>query len=501
MATVTYPIITGVDNSGEKYVRTTRFAIISSGTSGTITIPQASSVVLDDFGGTTDAVVSQVSGGKPNYVSAVTSLGAVVATTFDSNGNWAFTGTPSSYPVAIIYRVQQKLRNFDSTSSDIVGGIDLLSSGTVGGSNTYIQYNDLGTLAGDSSFTFDKTNKLITSPSIYAPGTFGTGWTEPSIGSGTRLLWYPRKSAFRSGYVSGSQWNNSNIGDYSWAGGESCTASGQSSFAFGEQSVASGRFSAAVGYSCASSANSAISGGDQSVARGYSSVSIGYGNVVLSSYGVALGLTNYLVEGSDGSFAGGGGNFSDSSYSALFGSSNSIVGAGDYGGFCYGASNMVTAALSATFGYLNVASGYNSFCFGSGNTSSGAYSSASGDGIQSLSYAEFSVGCYGTSYTPMSSESFYEDDRIFNVGIGQPGAELDAMTILKSGSTGIGTPTPDASSILDVNSTTRGFLPPRMTTSEKNAVASPATGLVLFDTTLAKLCVYTGASWETVTSV
>jgi len=57
-----------------------------------------------------------------------------------------------------------------------------------------------------------------------------------------------------------------------------------------------------------------------------------------------------------------------------------------------------------------------------------------------------------------------------------------------------------ASSLVTINSTTRGFLPPRMTTAQKNAIAAPAAGLVVFDTTLNKLAVYTTA-WETVTSV
>lgn len=59
----------------------------------------------------------------------------------------------------------------------------------------------------------------------------------------------------------------------------------------------------------------------------------------------------------------------------------------------------------------------------------------------------------------------------------------------------------NASAALQADSTTRGFLPPRMTTVQKNAISSPATGLVVYDTTLNKLCVYTGAAWETVTSV
>jgi hypothetical protein len=65
----------------------------------------------------------------------------------------------------------------------------------------------------------------------------------------------------------------------------------------------------------------------------------------------------------------------------------------------------------------------------------------------------------------------------------------------------IGTTTNNASAIIQADSTTRGFLPPRMTTTQKNAITTPATGLVLYDTTLNKLAVYTGSAWETVTSV
>lgn len=59
---------------------------------------------------------------------------------------------------------------------------------------------------------------------------------------------------------------------------------------------------------------------------------------------------------------------------------------------------------------------------------------------------------------------------------------------------------PNASAVLEVQSTTMGFLPPRMTTTQKNAITSPAAGLIVYDTTLNKLCVYTTA-WETITSV
>ena len=72
---------------------------------------------------------------------------------------------------------------------------------------------------------------------------------------------------------------------------------------------------------------------------------------------------------------------------------------------------------------------------------------------------------------------------------------------VNNGSVSIGPQlTPNASAILDITSTTKGFLPPRMTTTQKNAIASPATGLMVYDTTLNKLCVYT-TTWETITSI
>ena len=69
------------------------------------------------------------------------------------------------------------------------------------------------------------------------------------------------------------------------------------------------------------------------------------------------------------------------------------------------------------------------------------------------------------------------------------------------GNVGIGTSSPAASAILDAQSTTKGVRMPNMTTTEKNAISSPAAGLLVFDTTLAKLCVYSGTAWQTITSV
>jgi hypothetical protein len=67
--------------------------------------------------------------------------------------------------------------------------------------------------------------------------------------------------------------------------------------------------------------------------------------------------------------------------------------------------------------------------------------------------------------------------------------------VVRSGSASLGATTANASAIFDITSTTKGFLPPRGTNTQMNAIASPATGLVFYDTTNNKLCVYNATSW------
>lgn len=71
---------------------------------------------------------------------------------------------------------------------------------------------------------------------------------------------------------------------------------------------------------------------------------------------------------------------------------------------------------------------------------------------------------------------------------------------LSSAAIGIGnTATPDASSILDVKSTTLGALIPRMTTTQRNSISSPATGLLVWDTTVGTLYQY-NSGWKKVSA-
>jgi hypothetical protein len=59
----------------------------------------------------------------------------------------------------------------------------------------------------------------------------------------------------------------------------------------------------------------------------------------------------------------------------------------------------------------------------------------------------------------------------------------------------------NVSAALDLTTTEKAFIPPRMATEGAAAIVNLEAGMVVFNTTLAKLCVYNGTAWETITSV
>lgn len=64
-----------------------------------------------------------------------------------------------------------------------------------------------------------------------------------------------------------------------------------------------------------------------------------------------------------------------------------------------------------------------------------------------------------------------------------------------SGNVGIGIATPAQSAVLDISSTVKGFLPPRMNVTQRNAIASPDIGLTIYNTSSKAVEVYNGTAW------
>ncbi|KOP39739.1 hypothetical protein DBB36_05650 [Flavobacterium sp. WLB] len=76
------------------------------------------------------------------------------------------------------------------------------------------------------------------------------------------------------------------------------------------------------------------------------------------------------------------------------------------------------------------------------------------------------------------------------------------LSFISYAQVGIGTTTPNASSVLDITSTTQGMLTPRMTTAQRAAITTPADGLIVYDTDLKAFYYYSSGttSWLVVSS-
>jgi len=119
-------------------------------------------------------------------------------------------------------------------------------------------------------------------------GIFGNG-TIPTQGAGTRLMWYPAKGAFRSGRVTGTTWDNANVGDYSFASGYNTRASGNYSVAFGNASYSSAEGAFAVGNQAAATGIYSFAAGHNPQATGPNSIALGRGGIASDSSSIAIG--------------------------------------------------------------------------------------------------------------------------------------------------------------------------------------------------------------------
>src|SRR5438552_1253319 len=116
---------------------------------------------------------------------------------------------------------------------------------------------------------------VITDPDGWAAtGTFGSG-VIPVTGAGVRLMWYPRKGAFRAGGVSGTQWDDASVGNYSIAMGTGTMATASRSTALGQNTTASGTNATALGLGTTASGPASTALGEKTTASGLRSVAIG----------------------------------------------------------------------------------------------------------------------------------------------------------------------------------------------------------------------------------
>jgi hypothetical protein len=235
----------------------------------------------------------------------------------------------------------------------------------------------------------------------------------------------------------------------------------------------------------------------------------GYNNTTSSSItaiGYQAGYSNTSAQNTFvGAEAGFGNNNTTSNtyigYRAGYGSGGSGGGNNNtYVGFSIGL-NQTTSYQNAILGTnasLNISTTNNMVAIG--------YNAARYYGaLNNNNLAGGSSGVYiGSGASPLTNSTSNEIAFGYNtIGLGTNtvalGSDSVTLTALK-GSVIIGATVVNAAAILQADSTTKGFLPPRMTTAQKNAISTPPAGLVVYDTDLNKLCVRAASAWQTITS-
>jgi len=102
-------------------------------------------------------------------------------------------------------------------------------------------------------------------------------------------MWYPGKAAFRAGKVTGNDWNDSSVGDYSISAGIDTIAMGYGSTAFGDSAKAYGHQSTAIGQNAQASGAGSTALGAGTLSVGSYSTVFGAGTRTDGEYSTALG--------------------------------------------------------------------------------------------------------------------------------------------------------------------------------------------------------------------
>jgi Chaperone of endosialidase/YadA head domain repeat (2 copies) len=154
-----------------------------------------------------------------------------------------------------------------------VPGAEQLSVGDANGTAPMINLRGGSTCCSGPGGHTPAWFKVFQNGSFVATGNLGIG-VSPMQGKGYRTSWDSYKGAFRSGYAD-AEWDDANVGFFSWAGGSNSTAIGLYALAFGDTNSAE--------------STSSIVFGSGNQVKGAAGFSAGAGNRVCDTYGVALG--------------------------------------------------------------------------------------------------------------------------------------------------------------------------------------------------------------------
>ena len=131
--------------------------------------------------------------------------------------------------------------------------------------------------------------------------------------------------------------------------------------------------------------------------------------------------------------------------------------------------------------------------YGSDTQSIYANNSGSGHGVVGVANTGTAVNGSSTSGNGVSGSST-NSNGITGASVNSKGGAFRNQVLVEEYSTA--NEVQEASSLFEVKSTVKGALLPRMTTTERNAISSPATGLEIYNTTTNRKEVYNGTFWQ-----
>ncbi len=179
------------------------------------------------------------------------------------------------------------------------------------GGGTLDQAYDQGGAGAGRTITADAGAVVISGvDGLLVTGESTTQGTIPASGAGARMMWYPKKRAFRVGSAIGTEWDDANIGLYSTAMGSNTTASGLYSTAMGRETTADDSYCTAMGWGTTASEDYSTAMGYNTTASGHSSTAMGANTTASGDQSTAMGI-NTLASGAHstamGSYASTGG--------------------------------------------------------------------------------------------------------------------------------------------------------------------------------------------------
>ena len=178
------------------------------------------------------------------------------------------------------------------------------------------------------------------------------------------------------------------------------------------------------------------------------------------------------------------------------------------------------ALPSNTTGSFNTASGAGSLfsnTTGDGNTATGLEALASnttGSSNTAFGFGALSLNVQGSDNTAIGNSANVGSDSLTNATAIGFGAIVNTSNTLQLGNTAVtdvktsgaitaggkiiagASSASSTSAVMEANSTTQGFLPPRLTTTQRDAITSPVAGLTIWNTTNTQLEVYDGSYWK-----